>query len=231
MCVTQTIVFPRSSSTLMTLSCPLIFAATSFDVLTSSSLLTRSMSEGNTQVSTVTQFWSLLCLITQSEPKSMQRFPVQTQEEMFSYIYWNNNTCLKWLQEFEFRGWRQWSWRRLLGYVKFFSVIFRLHKLFLLFSFITFSISGEWNSPWLCTFGSDHKLKFILLCSVRVRSLPRRCASARRLRRWAYQLWASARVRRAMLWHTGHFLTAFLALLQEWYYWDINKNIIMAPLH
>lgn len=64
MCVTQIIVFPlcSHSSTQMTLSCPLIFAATSFDVLTSSSLLTRSMSKGNTQVSTVTQFWSLLYL-------------------------------------------------------------------------------------------------------------------------------------------------------------------------
>lgn len=65
MCVTQIIVLALCwhPSSRMTLSCPLIFAATSFHVLTSSSLLTRSMSKGNAQVSTVTQFWSLLYLI------------------------------------------------------------------------------------------------------------------------------------------------------------------------
>lgn len=99
MCVTQIIVFPlcSHSSTQMTLSCPLIFAATSFDVLTSSSLLTRSMSKGNTSQ----HCDSFLIVIVSTQRKVSQnqcsRFPVQTQEEIFLYIYWNNNTCLKWL--------------------------------------------------------------------------------------------------------------------------------------
>lgn len=51
-------------------------------------------------------------------------------------------------------------------------VIFRLHNLFLLWSHASLSPpAASGTPPRVCILRSDHKLKFISLCSVRVRSL------------------------------------------------------------